>query len=132
MNSRNWLWFLHLLSAEALLRNKQEDLSCDCELTAIEPYPNVVLREGVSRVGKACGGEAEDVALSMFSHLEENDILFIDSSHALAIGNDVRMSIWRLFCCSVLGFQQEFLSAVGWRLHSCQVSRVDGSCFCPL
>ncbi len=54
------------LSAQAVLKNKNED-SCECELVAIEPYPNNVLKMG-------------------FSGLSQ----LIPSSHVLNIGNDVQ------------------------------------------
>ncbi len=81
--------FSTFMSAEALLRNKQENPACDCALIAIEPYPNATLRQGFPGLSRLVVEKAQNVSLSMFTKLEENDILFIDSSHALAIGNDV-------------------------------------------
>lgn len=56
-------------------------------LTAIDPEPRHPLdvRKGIKFIRK----KVEDVPLRMFSRLEKDDILFIDSSHIFASGNDV-------------------------------------------
>jgi hypothetical protein len=56
-------------------------------LTCIEPYPFVALQRlsGVDLVT----GFVQDVPLARFEELEANDVLFIDSSHALKIDSDV-------------------------------------------
>lgn len=78
------------LSAEAILKNKEENEKCGCELIAIEPYPNETLRAGFPGLSQLVPKKAEDVPLSEFEKLKKNDVLFIDSSHTLAIGNDVQ------------------------------------------
>lgn len=78
------------LSAQAVLQNAEEDNSYQCELVAIEPYPNETLRAGFPGLTKLVTKEVQDVPLSEFRELEEHDILFIDSSHVLKIGNDVQ------------------------------------------
>ena len=78
------------LSAEAILKNKEEDDSYECELVAIEPYPNENLKAGFLGLSKLIPKKVQDVPLSEFNKLEENDILFIDSSHILKIGSDVQ------------------------------------------
>ena len=77
------------LAAQAVLRNKEDD-GKECELIAFEPYPNDVLRAGFPGLSKLMPTKIEDVALSKFDELKENDILFIDSSHVLKIGSDVQ------------------------------------------
>jgi hypothetical protein len=77
------------LSAQAILKNKELDAKYDCELTAIEPYPNETLQHGFPGLSRLVVKKAEEVPLSEFSVLEENDILFIDSSHILTTGGDV-------------------------------------------
>lgn len=53
----------------------------------IEPYTNRWLEDlGVGRVIRS---RVEDVDPTMFRNLQENDILFIDSSHVLRTGGDV-------------------------------------------
>lgn len=77
------------LSAQAILKN-EEETGHKAELTAIEPYPNEVLRSGFPGLSKLIRAKVEDIDLLEFHQLEENDILFIDSSHVLKIGNDVQ------------------------------------------
>ncbi|WP_428488531.1 class I SAM-dependent methyltransferase [Rhodopila sp.] len=57
------------------------------EMTCIEPKPYDKLREiaGVRLISK----EVQDVDASLFAQLQENDILFIDSSHILKVDGDV-------------------------------------------
>lgn len=78
-----------LLSARAALRNERDGCP-PCELVAIEPYPNEVLRRGFPGLTRLLEKRVEDVPLSEFGLLSESDILFIDSSHVLRIGNDVQ------------------------------------------
>lgn len=77
------------LSAQAILKNKEEN-GHECELIAVEPYPNDVLKAGFPGLSKLILAKIQDIPLSDFSKLEENDILFIDSSHVLKIGSDVQ------------------------------------------
>jgi predicted O-methyltransferase YrrM len=77
------------LSAQALLENRGEN-NVECELTAIDPYPNDVLKAGFRGLSKLMPTQVQDIPLSEFDKLNENDILFIDSSHVLKIGSDVQ------------------------------------------
>ena len=77
------------LAAQAVLKNKEEDGN-ECELIAFEPYPNNVLKAGFPGLSKLRPIKIQDIALSKFSELKENDFLFIDSSHVLKIGSDVQ------------------------------------------
>ncbi len=79
-----------LLSAQAILNNKQEDPNYDCQLIAIEPYPNDLLKKGFPGLSKLVTKKVQEASLSEFESLEEGDILFIDSSHVLKIGSDVQ------------------------------------------
>lgn len=76
------------LGAQAVTKNKKE-CGMDCEYVAIDPYPNRTLENGFPGLSKVIKSKVEDVALSIFLELKKNDILFIDSSHVLNIGNDV-------------------------------------------
>ncbi|WP_200779709.1 class I SAM-dependent methyltransferase [Acetomicrobium flavidum] len=78
------------LSAQAILANEKEDKNYRCKLIAIEPYPNSVLRAGFPGLSELIPEKVQDIPLSKFSELGENDILFIDSSHVLKIGSDVQ------------------------------------------
>jgi len=75
-----------LMAIMAIKKNKAEDLNYDCEHTCIEPYEMPWLEKtDVSVLRK----KVEDVDLDFFSQLEENDILFIDSSHVIRPQGDV-------------------------------------------
>ncbi|TFF90911.1 MAG: class I SAM-dependent methyltransferase [Promethearchaeota archaeon] len=76
-------------SAQAILKNEEEDKNYSCELIAIEPYPNKILQQGFPGLTEVMIKNLQDVPIKFFKKLTENDILFIDSSHILNIGNDV-------------------------------------------
>jgi hypothetical protein len=77
-----------LLSAQALLKNRERG-GHDGSLTAIEPYPSQALTDGFPGLSRLIVSAVQDVPFSEFEALGENDILFIDSSHILAVGSDV-------------------------------------------
>lgn len=79
-----------LLSASAILKNKEEDKGYSGRLIAVEPYPNEILTAGVPGLSKLIQTCVQNIPLSDFSMLDEGDILFIDSSHVLKIGGDVQ------------------------------------------
>ncbi len=75
-----------LMAINAIRRNKNDDPDYTCEHICIEPYEGPWLEEtGVSVVRK----KIEDIEVSFFSRLKENDILFIDSSHIIRPQGDV-------------------------------------------
>jgi hypothetical protein len=74
------------MAIKAIDRNYDDDPHYKCEHICIEPYEMPWLEEaGVSVVRK----KVEDVELSFFSKLQDNDILFIDSSHIIRPQGDV-------------------------------------------
>jgi hypothetical protein len=78
------------LAAQAIQANYHEDASYRCELVAIEPFPNPVLQAGFPGLSRLITARVQDVPWTEFQNLQENDILFIDSSHVLKIGSDVQ------------------------------------------
>ena len=58
------------------------------ELTSIEPFPEPRLTDGMPAI-TLIQKPVEDVDLALFESLQANDILFIDSSHAVKFGGDV-------------------------------------------
>ena len=75
-----------LMAIEAISKNKQEIDDYKCKHVCIEPYEKPWLENtGVSVIRK----KVEDVGKELFSELEENDILFIDSSHIIRPQGDV-------------------------------------------
>ena len=67
------------------------DGGLETKLTAIDPHPRAEIAHLVDRFEQA---ELETVEAGMFSELEAGDVLFIDSSHQVRVGNDVA----HLFC----------------------------------
>jgi predicted O-methyltransferase YrrM len=84
--------FSSLVTAQALLRNADEGGPAG-ELVCIEPYPNETLRAGFPGLTRLVGTKVQDVPMAVFEELEANDILFIDSSHVVAIGSDTTREV---------------------------------------
>ena len=75
-----------LMAIRAIERNRNDDPNYGCEQICVEPYENPWLEEvGVSLVRK----KVEDLDLSFFDRLQENDFLFIDSSHIIRPQGDM-------------------------------------------
>jgi hypothetical protein len=74
--------------AQAVRANAAEGVPC--EYVAIEPYPNAVLRGGIPGLSRLRDEELQRIPLAELIDLDENDILFIDSTHVLRIGSDVQ------------------------------------------
>jgi len=75
-----------LIARDAIKANAQENAAYRCEHVCIEPFEAPWLeRVGVTVVRK----KVEDVDRSFFLQLEENDLLFIDSSHVIRPQGDV-------------------------------------------
>lgn len=79
--------FSTLLAYAAILENKKEQADYSCEHICIEPYEMGWL-EGLDGV-KIVRQIVEEVDLELYRSLEENDILFIDSSHVIRPQGDV-------------------------------------------
>jgi len=75
-----------LMAIRALRRNKDDDPSYACEHVCIEPYEMPWLEATGAKVIRK---KIEEVELAFFSRLQENDILFIDSSHIIRPQGDV-------------------------------------------
>jgi len=78
------------LAAHAIRKNVAENPSYSCDLTAIEPFPNPVLRAGFAGLTRLIQTPVQKVDITEFTTLRASDILFIDSSHVLKIGSDVQ------------------------------------------
>ncbi len=81
----------------ALMLDASEFLNQDIQISSIEPFPNrlnSLLRDG------DCidihNDYVQNVPLSLFDQLEENDILFIDSSHVIKTGGDIPYEYFRI------------------------------------
>jgi hypothetical protein len=78
------------LSAQAIHKNREEEKNYECELVVIDPYPKNIMLTGFPGLSKLIPKKVQDIPLQEFKKLNENDILFVDSSHVLAIGSDVQ------------------------------------------
>ena len=71
------------LAAQAALANGSTELVC------VDPFPDPVLQDGFPGLTTLISSRVENLSLDLFLDLEENDVLFIDSSHVARIGSDV-------------------------------------------
>lgn len=78
------------LAAIALEKNRHDGDGRPGRLAAIEPHPNDYLKAGFPGLDELLPVAVQEVPLARFEALQENDILFIDSSHVLRIGSDVQ------------------------------------------
>lgn len=75
-----------LMAINAIRKNQEENPDYKCKHVCIEPYEMPWLEKtGVSVLRK----KVEDIEISFFSELGEDDILFIDSSHIIRPEGDV-------------------------------------------
>lgn len=80
------------LIARALQKNA-EGRSSHPKFISIEPYPDPIIKKGISGSHLLIEKQVQDVPVDFFKQLCANDILFIDSSHVLKIGSDVQYEI---------------------------------------
>ncbi len=77
------------LMAQAVLKN-QETNNHQTEFIAFDPDPRKSIKRGLPGLSKLEIVYIEDLDIHRFSELGKGDILFIDSSHVLRIGGDVK------------------------------------------
>jgi len=78
-----------LVAATACERNRMEDGRV-VRLTAIDPFPPPVLKQNLPGLSELLESKVQDLDLDVFTSLEADDILFIDSTHVMREGNDVQ------------------------------------------
>ncbi len=76
-----------LIFSAALRRNLADGYPC--EYTIIDPYPALLLKNGLTALTKVISERVELVDVSLFRDLSEGDVLFIDSGHTVRTGGDV-------------------------------------------
>ena len=77
-----------LLISQAIIKNREENNSI-CEFITIDPYPKDLVEAKTPGLTKLLKEKVQNISVSFFEELSENDILFIDSSHVLKIDSDV-------------------------------------------
>jgi hypothetical protein len=96
--------------------NREAGNTCDYRL--FDPYPRSFIEEGIPGLTTYSAAKAQDVPLAVFEALEENDILFVDTTHTVKIGSDVNRIVLdllpRLTPGVVVHFHDIFLP---WEYH---------------
>ena len=82
-----------LLISKALSFNIRDDPTQKPEYTIVDPYPRDIIRNGLPLLYKVVTQRVELLQPEFFDQLEQNDILFIDSSHVSKIGSDVNFLV---------------------------------------
>ncbi len=83
-----------LIAQDAINKNKQEDQNYSCSHICVEPYENLWLEKlGIEVIRK----KIEELPISFFKTLGENDILFVDSSHVVKPQGDVIFEIFDVY-----------------------------------
>jgi predicted O-methyltransferase YrrM len=77
-----------LLICQAIRANHEEMPEYHCEFIAIEPNPPSFLTPLPPELTRLEPKPIQEITSDLFSSLSENDVLFIDSSHAVRIGSD--------------------------------------------
>jgi hypothetical protein len=101
--------------AQAIRKNKAENETNACEFTAIDPFPNHIVSKGFAGLSKLLIQPVQNIPISKFKELSENDILNIDSSHVIKLGNDVHYEFLEILPQLnkgvIVGFHDIFLPA---------------------
>lgn len=74
--------------AKAISLNEKQ-LAKKCEYTVIDPYPLDHIKNKKIKIDHLDKNNVEETDPGFFDRLGKNDVLFIDSSHMVKIGNDV-------------------------------------------
>jgi hypothetical protein len=82
-----------MVISAAIKSNLKENTNLEVDYTIIDPYPDEIQLSGLPYLIHIEKQRVELVDPSFFSKLQENDMLFIDSSHSVKIGSDVNYLI---------------------------------------
>ena len=83
-----------LIAQQAIKCNQQENDNYSCSHICIEPYENAWLEKLDIEVIRK---KVEDLPVTFFHSLKENDILFVDSSHVVKPQGDVLFEIFDIY-----------------------------------
>jgi predicted O-methyltransferase YrrM len=81
------------LIAQALLKNAEDGDAPVATFAAIDPHASAMLHAEIEGVSDVIGKPVEEAPLALFTELDANDIVFIDSSHVLKVGGDVQFEV---------------------------------------
>lgn len=76
------------ITAAAIRQNSAENSYYTCNFVCVEPYRKDLI-DKIPEVTKIIPSRVESLPIDTFKILDENDILFIDSSHIINVYNDV-------------------------------------------
>jgi predicted O-methyltransferase YrrM len=85
-------------SSACTLDTVERYLNSNCQLTFIEPYPELLIKllgEAVSRV-RIIDRNVQQAPAELFEGLSSGDILFVDSTHVLKTGSDVCFELFEI------------------------------------
>ena len=80
------------LLAAALLRNAADGAD-RAELVTIDPHADALVRAGIPGLTRLVTRPVQEVEMATFTALGAGDVLFIDSSHVVRAGSDVKHEI---------------------------------------
>jgi predicted O-methyltransferase YrrM len=80
----------------AALRRNQAVFGDEARMACVEPHPDKVLKDGIPGVTALIRTPGQKLCPDFVEQLEAGDILFIDSSHVVAVGSDVAYEILEL------------------------------------
>jgi predicted O-methyltransferase YrrM len=85
-------------SSACMLDTVDKDLGGNCDLTFIDPFPELLRELAGDAISQARVMECnvQDVPLEIFDTLKPDDILFIDSTHVLKTGSDVCFELFEI------------------------------------
>lgn len=85
--------------SSAVMLDTNDIFNLNIDISFIEPYPKLLyslLRQNDFNDCKIYDKKVQSVPLEKFKELNENDILFIDSSHVSKTGSDVNFAIFNI------------------------------------
>jgi predicted O-methyltransferase YrrM len=85
--------FSSLIISEAIAANKNENQEYRCTYYSIDPFPPSFIKNDLANRHELIIKKVQDIPVSLFQDLGNNDILFIDSSHVAKIESDVNYEI---------------------------------------
>ena len=83
-------------SSRLLLDTRDRFGNAEMEITLIDPQLETMLADLRAARAELLNSKLQDTPLALFERLEENDILFLDSSHVSKTGSDVNFYLFEI------------------------------------